>query len=153
MIVKADAQEGFQGLIFNKPLDWSRLSGLDSETEPLVNKTVLCYGGPVIYHGEPLLSLSRLNNVDGFTEVIPGVHVGSPSATMYVFRLIKEGRLEAADFWFFVGHAVWGWQQLISEIEQQWWNLTSYEEGSAQLPIPEWLEGSIISVANLTDRI
>ncbi|KAI5071041.1 hypothetical protein GOP47_0013292 [Adiantum capillus-veneris] len=152
LIVKADGQEGFQGLIFNKPLAWNRLTGLDMEMEPLVNRTVLCYGGPVILQGEPFLSLSRLKGTDGFTEVVPGVYVGGPGVTMHVFLSIKEGGLQAADFWFFVGHAVWGWQQLLNEIEQQWWNLTSYEEGTIQLPIREWLEGSTISVADLLNR-
>ncbi|MCO5547945.1 hypothetical protein L7F22_001400 [Adiantum nelumboides] len=152
LIVKADGQEGFQGLIFNKPLAWNRLTGLDTEMEPLVNKTVLCYGGPVILQGEPFLSLSRLKDADGFTEVIPGVYVGGPAATMHVFQSIKEGKLQAADFWFFLGHAVWGWQQLLNEIEQQWWNLTSYEKGTIQLPIREWLEGISISVVDLIER-
>ncbi|MCO5609299.1 hypothetical protein L7F22_063525 [Adiantum nelumboides] len=152
LIVKVDGQEGFQGLIFNKPLAWNILTGLDTEMKPLVNKTVLCYGGPVILQGEPFLSLSRLKDADGFTEVVPGVYVGGPAATMHVFQSIKEGKLQAADFWFFLGHAVWGWQQLLNEIEQQWWNLTSYEEGTIQLPIREWLEGTSISVVDLIER-
>lgn len=151
LVVKADGQEGFQGLILNKPLAWNRLPGLAKEMEPLVNKTVLCYGGPVILQEDPFLSLSRLKDMEGFAEVLPSVYVGGASATMSVFQAIREGRLDAANFWFFLGHAVWGWQQLLNEIEQQWWNLTSYG-GHVQLPVQEWLEGSTISVADLLRR-
>lgn len=149
LIVKADGQEGFQGLIFNKPLSWKLLPGMDSEMERIVNSTVLCYGGPVILHGQPFLSLSRLKDLEGFSEVVPGVHFGGPSVTMHVLQSIKDSKLEACDFWFFFGHAVWSWQQLLDELAAQVWQLAGHEEGTLDLPIQEWLNGSSVSVSDL----
>lgn len=151
LIVKADGQEGFQGVIFNKPLAWKRLPGLDSEMEGFINRTLLCYGGPVLLQGQPFVSLSRLKGLEGFSEVVPGVYFGGPLATMQTLQSIKEVKLEAADFWFFLGHAVWGWQQLLNEIDEQSWNLTSYGEGTVHLPVKEWLDGSSISVSDLIE--
>lgn len=152
LIVKADGREGFQGLIINKPMSWKLLPGLDSEMEPIVNTTALCYGGPVIMHGQPFLSLTRLNNIERFLEVFPGVHFAGSAVTTRVFESIKDGNLKAVDFWFFLGHAVWSWQQLLDELAAHVWQLTTYKEGLIHLPVQDWLNGSSIGVSDFVAR-
>ena len=151
-IVKADGQEGFQGVILNKPLSSRKLLPkiVDSVAEEIFNNTVLSYGGPVLANGQPFVSLTRLKGLEGYLEVVPGMYFGDTLATMQVLQSVKEvNKLDISDFWFFLGHSAWSWQQLLDEVEEKLWQLSSYGENPLSGTIQEWQNGSKLDISDL----
>lgn len=134
IIVKADFNEGFQGLIVNKPLSWDDLPKIYMQLEPLLRPTPIYLGGPIILKGMPFLSLTRIVDLEGFLEVLPGIYYGDPKVTGKIFMMIKVGKVQAHDFCFFLGFTNWGWQQLFDEVAEQAWHLNTYREGVVRWP-------------------
>ncbi|GLJ32738.1 hypothetical protein SUGI_0659080 [Cryptomeria japonica] len=134
LIVNAKINEGFEGLIVNKPLSWDDLPNIDIHIEPTLKNTPINFGGPLIAKGMPLLSLTRVSNLEDFQEVLPGMYYGGPVATSKILEMIKSGEIPAHNFWFFLGFATWGWQQLFDELAAEAWNLSTYREGLIRWP-------------------
>ncbi|TVU00677.1 hypothetical protein EJB05_53885, partial [Eragrostis curvula] len=122
LVVLADSQEGFIGLIMNKQLSWGIFKILDSSMEP-IKQAPLFYGGPVVVQGYHLVSLSKVA-LEGYVEVIPGVFYGNIIATSRVITRVKSGERSADDLWFFLGYSGWGYSQLFDELSDGSWNVS-----------------------------
>uniref|UniRef100_A0ACD5TNU9 Uncharacterized protein n=2 Tax=Avena sativa TaxID=4498 RepID=A0ACD5TNU9_AVESA len=133
LIVSADSQEGFYGLIINKRLSWDAFKNLDSSMEPIKLAPVF-YGGPVVVQGYHLVSLSRVA-LEGYTQVIPNLYYGNIIATSRVITGIKAGERSGEDLWFFVGYAGWGYSQLFDELSEGAWHVS--EEPIERLDWPD----------------
>lgn len=135
IIVKVDLNEGFQGLIVNKPLPWDDLpKNIYMQLEPLLRPTPIYLGGPIIFKDNPFLSLTRIVDLEGFVEVLPGIYYGDPKVTEKIFMLIRVGKVQAHDFCFFLGFTNWGWQQLFDEVAEQAWHFDTYTEDVVRWP-------------------
>ncbi|GAB4842816.1 hypothetical protein Ancab_012793 [Ancistrocladus abbreviatus] len=121
LIVSADLITGFQGLIINKHINWETLPGL--ENVELLKVSQLSYGGPVIHHELPLVTLTRKVPRDHRPEVLPGVYFLDQVATIHNIEEINAGNQSAKDYWFFLGYSGWGWGQLFNEIADGVWSL------------------------------
>ncbi|XP_058097937.1 uncharacterized protein LOC131242956 [Magnolia sinica] len=125
IIVKADQNEGFQGLIINKRIKWDVLPDLEEEFAPL-KQARLSFGGPVIAPGMPLVSFTRRANEAGYLEIFPSFYYGDQLATSEVIEGIKSMNRSAVDFWFFLGYSGWGWDQLSAELAEGSWLVDHY---------------------------
>nr|CAD1836217.1 unnamed protein product [Ananas comosus var. bracteatus] len=124
LIVSADPQDGFQGLIINKPLKWDIFKDQFNEIAPL-KQAPLFYGGPVTLQSFPLVSMAR-KAFEGYVDVIQGVYFGNPVATSSVIRQIKLGDRSVDDFWFFLGYSGWAYDQLFDELNGGSWHLSNH---------------------------
>ncbi|EHA8590403.1 Protein disulfide-isomerase [Cocos nucifera] len=122
LIVMADQKQGFQGMITNKRISWDVFKELDKDLEPL-KQAPLFYGGPVMAHRMPLVSLTR-KEVEGYTKVVTGIYFGNPVATSLIIEQIKSGDHSALDYWFFLGYSSWAYDQLFDELAGGAWNLS-----------------------------
>jgi putative AlgH/UPF0301 family transcriptional regulator len=122
LIVSADSQEGFIGIIMNKQLSWGVFKNLDSSMEP-IKQAPLFYGGPVVVQGYHLVSLSKVA-FEGYIQVIPGVFYGNIIATGRVITLIKSGDQSVDELWFFLGYSGWGYSQLFDELTDGAWHVS-----------------------------
>ncbi|KAI9170414.1 hypothetical protein LWI28_027541 [Acer negundo] len=121
LIVKADEDTGFEGLIFNKPIRWEALQGLEEGLE-FLKQAPLYFGGPLIKQGMPLLGLTRRDSNSQYLEVLPSVYFLDQLATVNEIQELKHGNHSIADYWFFLGYSSWGWNQLFDEIAQGAWS-------------------------------
>ncbi|MQL98162.1 hypothetical protein Taro_030863 [Colocasia esculenta] len=121
LIVKADRNEGFQGLILNKHIGWDVFEKLHESLLPL-REAPLSYGGPVRINDLPLLSLTR-KLTDGYSKVASNIYLGDPLATARVIERVGGHNTSAGDFWFFLGFSSWGWGQLFDELAEGAWQL------------------------------
>ncbi|KAF3787750.1 UPF0301 protein, partial [Nymphaea thermarum] len=133
VIVKVDQDKSFLGLMINKQLKWDVLLDLGHDVE-LLRAAPLCYGGPVVVPNAPLVSLTRNPPNEGYSEILPGLFFGDQSATGGVVKTIKSGSQSASGFWFFLGFASWGWEQLYNEIAHGAWNLIDNPDVQLQWP-------------------
>ncbi|XAR64005.1 Protein disulfide-isomerase [Bertholletia excelsa] len=124
LIVKADPDTGFQGLIMNKHISWDSLHELEEGTE-LLREARLSFGGPLLKHGMPLVALTRRNVNDHYPEVLPSVYFLDQQATIHEIEGLKLHKYSIADYWFFLGYSSWGWEQLCDEIAQGAWNISN----------------------------
>ncbi|XP_038974492.1 uncharacterized protein LOC103706826 isoform X2 [Phoenix dactylifera] len=122
LIVMADQKQGFQGMITNKRISWDVFKELDKDLEPL-KQAPLFYGGPVMAHRMPLVSLTR-KETEGYTKVVTGIYFGNPVATSLIIQQIKSGHHSAIDYWFFLGYSSWAYNQLFDELAEGAWNLS-----------------------------
>ncbi|KAJ8759617.1 hypothetical protein K2173_009264 [Erythroxylum novogranatense] len=122
LIVKADQDTGFQGLIYNKPIEWDSLEGLEEEIK-LLREAPLSFGGPLIKRGMPLVAFTRRTMKDQYPEVVPGIYFLDQSATRKEIEELKSGNQSLADYWFFLGFSSWGRDQLFDEIADGAWSL------------------------------
>lgn len=127
LIVMADKDQGFQGMIINKRISWDVLSGLDPQME-LLKQAPLFYGGPVRTHGLPLVSLSR-KAIEGYVEVTANLYFGNPLATRLAIEGIQSGDQSVHVFWFFLGYCSWAWNQLFDELAAGAWYLSDPRSG------------------------
>lgn len=121
LVISANPEEGFKGLIINKQLNWDIFRPdalIDS-----VKAAPLSYGGPVAVQGFPLVSLSN-KVTEGYVEVINGVYFGNTLATNQVFKRIHNGTESVDGFWFFFGFSSWLYEQLFDELDQGAWQLS-----------------------------
>ncbi|KAK2635754.1 hypothetical protein Ddye_030546 [Dipteronia dyeriana] len=122
LIVKADQDTGFEGLIFNKPIRWEALQELEEGLE-FLKQAPLYFGGPLIKQGMPLLGLTRRVSKSQYPEVLPSVYFLDQLATVNEIQELKHGNHSIADYWFFLGYSSWGWNQLFDEIAQGAWSI------------------------------
>ncbi|CAN6481752.1 unnamed protein product [Victoria cruziana] len=122
VILKVGQDKSFLGLIINKQLKWDILRDTGQDVE-FLREAPLFYGGPVVVPNAPLVSLTRNPPNEGYSETLPGFHFGDPHATARAIEMIRSGSRSAADFWFFLGFAGWGWEQLYNEISHGAWDL------------------------------
>ncbi|KAK6921324.1 Protein of unknown function UPF0301 [Dillenia turbinata] len=128
LIVKAENNTRFEGLIINKHMSWATLNEL--EGLEILREAPLSFGGPVIRHQMPLVSLSRMFIQDQYPEVLPGVYFLDQTATIHEIEKLKSGNQSVSSLWFFLGYSVWGWEQLFEEIAEGAWNLMNDGSGS-----------------------
>ncbi|ESR50760.1 hypothetical protein CICLE_v10030666mg [Citrus x clementina] len=133
LIVKADQSVGFQGLIFNKHIGWDSLQELEKGLD-FLKEAPLSFGGPLIKHRMPLVSLTRRVTKSQYPEIVPGVYFLDQSATVNEIEELKSGNHSIADYWFFLGFSGWGWDQLFHEIAQGAW--TTGEDRMGHLDWP-----------------
>lgn len=133
LIVMADQKQGFQGMIINKRVSWDVFKKIDKELEPL-KKAPLFYGGPVMAHEMPLVSLTGKER-EGYAKVAGGIYYGNPVATSKVIEGIKSGDHSANDYWFFLGYSSWAYNQLFDELAAGAWILSESPIESLEWPV------------------
>ncbi|XVF01801.1 hypothetical protein REPUB_Repub04eG0120700 [Reevesia pubescens] len=124
IIVKADEETGFQGLIFNKQISWDHLDELEEGLE-FLKEAPLSFGGPVIRRGMPLVALTRRVSEIQYLEVLPGIYFLDQLATLANIEELKAGNQSINDYWFFLGYTGWGWRQLFDEIGEGTWTVSN----------------------------
>lgn len=124
IIVKADRDTGFQGLIFNKHISWDSLNEVDKSLE-FLREAPLSFGGPIIKQGMPLVGLKRSASENQFLEVQTGVYFLDHLATVDEINDLKSRKQSITDYWFFLGYAGWDWEQLFAEIEEGAWTVSN----------------------------
>ncbi|KAF8389584.1 hypothetical protein HHK36_024100 [Tetracentron sinense] len=134
LIVKADHVSGFQGLIINKHIKWDILQELDEGLE-LLKQAPLSFGGPLIAHGMPLVSLTRGITKERYPEVLPSVYFLDQFATIKEIEGLKSGNQSTIDSWFFLGYSSWGWEQLFDEIAEGAWHISDDQMGHLYWPL------------------
>lgn len=122
--MKVNHSTEFQGLIFNKLISWDYITGLEEGLESLKNAP-LSYGGPVMTHGLPLVSLTRQSFKNEHPEILPDIYFLDQLATIDLIQNLKLRNRSMTDYWFFVGYAAWGWNQLFDEIADGSWNIVN----------------------------
>lgn len=125
LIVKADKNIGFQGVIVNKRISWDVLNNANEDFLSL-KQAILSFGGPLVTHGMPLVSVVRSPADEGYLEVFPDFHFGDQVATTHAIKRINSGDRSADDYWFFLGYSSWNWDQLFDELSEGAWNLSNY---------------------------
>ncbi|KAK4798402.1 hypothetical protein SAY86_030728 [Trapa natans] len=129
LIIKADRDTGFQGIIFNKQISWKSLGELEEGSEAL-REAKLSLGGPLVMHEFPLMALTRRPVKDKSLEVLPGIYFVDQLRTVAVIDEVKSGATESViDYWFFLGYASWGWGQLFDEINEGTWIVSKEDTG------------------------
>ncbi|XWS63326.1 hypothetical protein CRYUN_Cryun06bG0085600 [Craigia yunnanensis] len=124
IIVKADEDTGFLGLIFNKQIKWDSLDQLEEGLE-FLKEAPLSLGGPVIRRGMPLVALTRRVSENQYLEVLPGIYFLDQLATVANIEELKAGNQSVNDYWFFFGYTGWGWHQLFDEIGEGAWAVSN----------------------------
>ncbi|PON36695.1 Thioredoxin-like fold containing protein [Parasponia andersonii] len=124
LIVKANQSTGFQGLIINKYIRWDALNELEDRLQ-MLTEAPLCFGGPLILRGMPLVALTHRAREDQYPEVLPGVYYLDQLATYNKIVEFRSGNHSIADYWFFLGYSSWGWDQLFDEIAEGAWNTSN----------------------------
>lgn len=130
LILKADREIGFQGVIVNKHISWDSLGELEGGSEVL-REAHLSLGGPLAMRGLPLVALTRRAVRNQFVEVLPGIYFVDQLGTVGEIEELKSGKAQSADYWFFLGYASWGWDQLFDEIAEGAWAVS--RDDSAKL--------------------
>lgn len=121
LIVKADKASGFQGLIINKPISWDLLHELEEGSE-FLKEAPLSLGGPLVNRRLPLACLTRVDK-NQYLEILPGIRFIDQLETIREIDELRAGNGSVADYWFFLGYASWGWDQLFDEIDKGAWNI------------------------------
>uniref|UniRef100_A0A1D1Z615 Protein disulfide-isomerase n=2 Tax=Anthurium amnicola TaxID=1678845 RepID=A0A1D1Z615_9ARAE len=132
LIVKVDQNEGFQGLILNKHINWDIFEKLDKELAAL-KQAPLSFGGPVRMRDLPLFSLAQ-RPINAYSKVASNIYFGDPLATRETIERIKSENASASDFWFFLGCSSWGWNQLFDELAEGAWQLGVLNVGNLEWP-------------------
>ncbi|KAF5749897.1 hypothetical protein HS088_TW03G00224 [Tripterygium wilfordii] len=133
LIVKADQNTGFQGVIINKHISWDSLRQLEEGLD-ILKKAPLSFGGPLAEYGKPLVALIKRGGVMQHPEVEPGIHFLDQKATISEMEELRYGRQPITDYWFFLGYSSWGWEQLFKEIAEGAWSLN--DKSAAELNWP-----------------
>uniref|UniRef100_A0A7C9D083 Uncharacterized protein n=1 Tax=Opuntia streptacantha TaxID=393608 RepID=A0A7C9D083_OPUST len=84
----------------------------------------LHFGGPLettVF----LVKTGEKSKLLGFKEVIPGLCFGRRNSLDEAMRLVEKGVLKPQDFKFFVGYAGWDLDQLMEEIESNYWHVAA----------------------------
>ncbi|XP_015895839.3 uncharacterized protein LOC107429633 isoform X2 [Ziziphus jujuba] len=123
LIVKADQNSGFEGLIFNKKIRWDAFDKVEEGLE-ILTEAPLSFGGPVIKYGMPLVALTKTVVGDRYPEILPGIFFLDQSATIHEIKEVKSGKRSIDDYWFFLGYSSWGWEQMFDEIAEGAWDVS-----------------------------
>ncbi|XP_039018450.1 uncharacterized protein LOC120149810 isoform X2 [Hibiscus syriacus] len=126
IIVKADEEAGFQGLIFNKQIKWDALDQLEEGLE-FLKEAPISFGGPVLRRGMPFVALTRTvsERETQYVEVSPGTYFLDQFATVASIEKLKAGNQSINDYWFFFGYTGWGRHQLLQEIGEGAWTVSN----------------------------
>ncbi|XP_022763966.1 LOW QUALITY PROTEIN: uncharacterized protein LOC111309235 [Durio zibethinus] len=124
IIVKAEEDTGFLGLIFNKQIRWDNLDELEEGFE-FLKEAPLSFGGPVLRRGMPFVALTRRVSENQYLEVLPGIYFLDQLATVANIEELKAGNQSINDYWFFFGYTSWGWHQLFDEIGEGAWTISN----------------------------
>ncbi|THU67697.1 hypothetical protein C4D60_Mb05t27450 [Musa balbisiana] len=117
-----DPREGPFGIILNRSLH-RKIKHMKSSNPDLATIFADCsvhFGGPL----EANMFLVRTDDslrLPGFEEVVSGVRFGARNRLDEAAALVKKGVLRPEDFRFFVGYAGWQFDQLLDEIESDYW--------------------------------
>ncbi|KAF6160808.1 hypothetical protein GIB67_036009 [Kingdonia uniflora] len=130
LIVQADEETGFRGLIINKHLSWDYFEGLMHLD---IVKAPLSFGGPQ-REQLPLVSLARRVCANSYSEVFPSVYFLDNAATAKEIAEFKTGKSNVNNFWFFLGYSSWAWDQLYAEIAEGSWSLSENPEEQFNWP-------------------
>ncbi|KAL5229323.1 hypothetical protein ABZP36_017588 [Zizania latifolia] len=125
-----DAYDGPFGVILNRPL-YTKMKHVNpsfrNQATPFSDCS-LFFGGPVdmsIF----LMKSADGRPVKGFEEVSPGVSFGFRTDLEKASILLKNGAVRPEDLKFYVGYSAWDYDQLLSEIDQGYWHVTSCSSG------------------------
>uniref|UniRef100_A0A0D3EX52 Uncharacterized protein n=1 Tax=Oryza barthii TaxID=65489 RepID=A0A0D3EX52_9ORYZ len=125
-----DAYDGPFGVILNRPL-YTKMKHVNpsfrNQATPFSDCS-LFFGGPV----DMSIFLMRTTNdrpIKGFEEVSPGICFGFRTDLEKASALLKSGAVKPEDLNFYVGYSAWDYDQLLSEIDQGYWHVTSCSSG------------------------
>uniref|UniRef100_J3L6J4 YqgE/AlgH family protein n=2 Tax=Oryza brachyantha TaxID=4533 RepID=J3L6J4_ORYBR len=125
-----DAYDGPFGVILNRPL-YTKMKHVNpsfrNQATPFSDCS-LFFGGPV----DMSVFLMRTTDgrpIKGFEEVSPGVCFGFRTDLEKASGFLKNGVLKPEDLNFYVGYSAWDYDQLLSEIDQGYWHVTSCSSG------------------------
>ncbi|KAM7271549.1 hypothetical protein ACFE04_030763 [Oxalis oulophora] len=134
LIVKANQDIGFEGLILNKHINWDAFQKIENGLD-FLKEASLSFGGPVMKQDMPLVALTRKTDKNQYPEALPGVIFLDQLATVHEIELLKTGNHSlVTDYWFFLGYSTWGWHQLFNEISEGAWNLSDSNPGDFVWP-------------------
>ncbi|KAL3641480.1 hypothetical protein CASFOL_016448 [Castilleja foliolosa] len=122
-------QEGPYGIIINRPLN-KKMKHMNPTNIDLGTTFADCslhFGGP-LDASMFLLQAGKTTRLRGLEEVIPGLYFGSRNSLDEASGLVKKGALGPRDFRFFMGYAGWQMDQLIEEIEADYWYVAACSE-------------------------
>ncbi|XP_073000049.1 uncharacterized protein [Typha latifolia] len=117
-----DPREGPFGVILNRPLN-KKIKHMKPSNSDLATTFADCslyFGGP-LDASMFLLKTGESSPIPGFEEVVSGVCFGARNSLEEAAALVKKGILRPQDFRFFVGYAGWQYDQLLGEIESDYW--------------------------------
>ncbi|XP_006654417.3 uncharacterized protein LOC102709079 isoform X2 [Oryza brachyantha] len=118
--------DGPFGVILNRPL-YTKIKHVNpsfqDQATPFGDST-LFFGGPVDM-SMFLVRAADNSRLKGFEEVIPGIRFGFRTDLEKAAVLMKSGAIRSQDLRFFVGHAAWDYEQLLSEIRAGYWAVAS----------------------------
>ncbi|XP_004491470.1 uncharacterized protein [Cicer arietinum] len=115
-------QEGPFGIVINRP-HHKKIKHMKPRNHGLLTTFSDCYlhfGGPL----EAIMFLLKSGDnlkLPGFEQVVPGLCFGARNSLDDAAGLVKKGILKPHNFSFFVGYAGWQMDQLIDEIESDYW--------------------------------
>ena len=93
------------------------------EGSEFLKEAPLSLGGPLVNRRLPLVSLTRADK-NQYLEILPGMCFVDQLETIREIDELKAGNGSVADYWFFLGCASWGWDQLFDEIDKGAWNVS-----------------------------
>lgn len=118
--------DGPFGVILNRPL-YTKIKNVN----PSFQDQATPFGDSPLFFGGPvdmsmfLVRASDNSRLKGFEEVIPGIRFGFRTDLEKAAVLMKSGAIKSQDLRFFVGHAAWDYEQLLSEIRAGYWAVAS----------------------------
>eukprot|EP00271_Cylindrocystis_brebissonii_P006535 TRINITY_DN19310_c0_g1_i1.p1 TRINITY_DN19310_c0_g1~~TRINITY_DN19310_c0_g1_i1.p1 ORF type:complete len:1505 (+),score=309.76 TRINITY_DN19310_c0_g1_i1:390-4517(+) len=117
------SDQGPLGVVLNKPLAWSQVTGVRSSVQTELALAHLGQGGPVMAQPSiPFVVLTRRRGVKDFGEVLPGLFWGVNFEVVdAVIGMVLRKEARARDFWFFVGYSGWAHWQLLGEVATGSW--------------------------------
>ncbi|KAF0917703.1 hypothetical protein E2562_021205 [Oryza meyeriana var. granulata] len=125
-----DAYDGPFGVILNRPL-YTKMKHVNpsfrNQATPFSDCS-LFFGGPV----DMSVFLMRTTDgrpIKGFEEVSPGVCFGFRTDLEKASALLQNGAVKPEGLNFYVGYSAWDYEQLLSEIDQGYWHVTSCSAG------------------------
>ncbi|KAH7670769.1 putative transcriptional regulator protein [Dioscorea alata] len=117
-----DPREGPFGVIINRPYN-KKIRHMKQPNPDLATTFGDCsvhFGGPLDANMF-LLTSRETRSLRGFEQVVPGISFGARNNLDEAIALVKKGILGPQDFKFFSGYAGWQFDQLIDEIESEYW--------------------------------
>ncbi|KAF0922673.1 hypothetical protein E2562_001071 [Oryza meyeriana var. granulata] len=118
--------DGPFGVILNRPL-YTKIKHVN----PSFQDQATPFGDSPLFFGGPvdmsmfLVRAADNSRLKGFEEVIPGIRFGFRTDLEKAAVLMKSGAIRSQDLRFFVGHAAWDYEQLLSEIRAGYWAVAS----------------------------
>ncbi|WOL03625.1 hypothetical protein Cni_G12345 [Canna indica] len=117
-----DPRDGPFGIILNRPLHRKikHMKPSNPDLATIFSDCSVHCGGPL----EANMFLLRSGEnvpLPGFEEVVSGVFFGSRNSLDEAAALVKRGIFRPKDFRFYVGYAGWQFDQLLHEVESNYW--------------------------------